>query len=136
VRAKPWTNGLKVDAVGAVRQVLYAGRLELPDHRRLVEELVTLEQRPLPSGRPHIAAPGRAHDDNATAAMALVLELADPHEPDWAATWRAQAEQLSAAPTSAPVGPTCGQRLRFGNLIELCVLAPGHAWRHASVVAA
>jgi hypothetical protein len=99
VTARPWTNELKVDAVGAVRQVLYAGRLALPDHRRLVEELVTLEQRPLPSGRPRIAAPGRAHDDYATALMALVYELAEPRDPGFLVEMRrlaSEAEQGAA----------------------------------------
>jgi hypothetical protein len=75
VRERPWTNESKVDAVAAVRRVLYAGHLEIPRHRQLVEELVTLEQRPTPGGRPRFAAPGRQHDDFATALMALVREL-------------------------------------------------------------
>jgi hypothetical protein len=74
---RPWTNEAKVDAVAAVRQRLYAGRLSLPDHRALVAELVTLEQRPTPGGRPRIAAPGRAHDDYATALMMLVDALTE-----------------------------------------------------------
>lgn len=75
-----WTNASKLDGVAAMRQALYAGRLSLPDHPQLVAELVTLEQRPTPGGRPRIAAPGRAHDDFATAAMMLVAALAAPEE--------------------------------------------------------
>jgi hypothetical protein len=40
-----------------------------------VAELVSLEQRPLPSGKPRIAAPPGQHDDYATCLMALVHEL-------------------------------------------------------------
>jgi hypothetical protein len=80
VEEQPWTNERKVDAVAAVRRALYGGRLSIPRHRELITELVTLEQRPLPSGRPRIAAPGRAHDDYATALMALVAALDAPED--------------------------------------------------------
>lgn len=78
VRQVPWTNDLKVDAAITTRRVLTAGLLELPDHKGLIGELLRLEQRPTPSGRPRIAAPGREHDDFATALMALVQTLAAP----------------------------------------------------------
>lgn len=76
VREQPWTVDSKAQAATSVRQALYAERLELPDHRELVGELVTLEQRPTAGGRERIAAPGRLHDDYATALMALVHDLA------------------------------------------------------------
>jgi hypothetical protein len=75
VEAKPWTSESKVNAVASVRKALYSGNLDLPNHRELLSELISLEQRPTASGRPRIAAPGRAHDDFATALMALVAEL-------------------------------------------------------------
>jgi len=75
VLARPWTNDSKIDAVAAVRRCLYAGALELPDHRLLLAELIGLEQRLLPSGRPRISAGGGGHDDYAMGLMALVLEL-------------------------------------------------------------
>jgi hypothetical protein len=50
-----------------------AGRLELPPHGVLVNELIGLEQRP--SGRPQIGAAGRGHDDYAYALLAAVAEL-------------------------------------------------------------
>ena len=75
VLPRPWTNESKTEAATAVRQALYADRLELPDHRDLVAELITLEQQPLSSGRSRIAAPGRAHDDYATALLALAADL-------------------------------------------------------------
>jgi hypothetical protein len=75
VRLIPWTNEGKVDAIAAARRVLYAGRLEIPRHRQLIEELMQLEQHATPAGRPRFAAPGRAHDDYASALLALVREL-------------------------------------------------------------
>ena len=76
VLPRPWTNESKVEAVTALRQALYASLCELPAHRELVTELVTLEQRQLSSGRTRIAAPGRARDDYASALLAIVAELA------------------------------------------------------------
>jgi hypothetical protein len=81
VEERPWTNESKVDAVAAVRRTLYSGRLSIPRHRELIAELVSLEQRPTAGGRPRIAAPGRAHDDFATALMALVSDLAADNPP-------------------------------------------------------
>jgi hypothetical protein len=143
VRAKPWTNELKSDAVGAVRQCLYSGRLEIPEHRGLIEELVTLEQRPLPSGRPHIAAPGRAHDDFATALMALVLDVADPPEPGWIGFFREKAAALeqetprSVLPDGSPL-PVCGLRFRKPDgSIAVCAMPQMHpAGGHAEAQAA
>ncbi|MGD0123477.1 MAG: hypothetical protein ABSC46_13065 [Candidatus Limnocylindrales bacterium] len=82
VYPRPWTQESKVDAVAAMRRALYGGRLEIPRHRELIAELVSLEQRPSPSGRPRIAAPGSGHDDYASALMALVAELEAPPAED------------------------------------------------------
>ncbi len=76
VLARPWTNDSKLDAATATRRALQAGELHLLDHDGVVSELLALEQHPLPSGRPRIAAPGRSHDDFAIAVLALVAELA------------------------------------------------------------
>lgn len=73
---RPWRNELKVDAVTTLRQLLYQGRLELPAAAELVSELIALEQHPLPSGRPRIAAPPGGHDDFAMALLALAHHLA------------------------------------------------------------
>jgi hypothetical protein len=82
VTEKPWSNESKVDALAALRRTLYGSQLDLPNHRELIAELVSLEQHPTASGRPRIAAPGRSHDDYASALMALVSELAtDTPEP-------------------------------------------------------
>jgi hypothetical protein len=42
----------------------------------LVRELISLEQHPVPPGRPRIATPSGGTDDYATAMLALVAELA------------------------------------------------------------
>jgi len=75
VLERPWTNDNKLDALAGLREELYGRRVELPRHEGLIGELVALEQRALPSGRPRIAAPGSGADDYATATMALVAEL-------------------------------------------------------------
>jgi hypothetical protein len=89
VSQRPWTSDLKIDAVAATRRCLYSGRLEIPPHRELVSELVTLEQKLGPSGRPHIAAPGGSHDDFAMAMLMLCLELEGPAEPGVLGVWKA-----------------------------------------------
>jgi hypothetical protein len=76
VTERPWTNESKVDAVAATRRHLQGGTLALLDHADLVRELISLEQHPLPSGRPRIPAPSGGTDDYATALLALVAELA------------------------------------------------------------
>jgi hypothetical protein len=76
VRERPWTNESKVDAVAATRRNLQGGMLALLDQADLIRELISLEQHPLPSGRPRIAAPSGGSDDYATALLALVAELA------------------------------------------------------------
>jgi hypothetical protein len=97
VEATPWTNDSKLNAVAAVRKALYAGHLDLPRHRELIAELVSLEQRPTPSGRPRIAAPGRSHDDFATALMALVADLGAESPPPTGGTVEAAPGAYHAA---------------------------------------
>ncbi|HET9758066.1 MAG TPA: hypothetical protein VFP66_16315 [Candidatus Limnocylindrales bacterium] len=60
----------------ATRRHLQGGTLALLDHAKLVRELISLEQHPLPSGRPRIAALSGGADDYATALLALVAALA------------------------------------------------------------
>lgn len=111
VEARPWTNDSKIDALAALRRTLYASRLSIPGHTTLISELVSLEQRPTPSGRPRIAAPGRSHDDFATALLALVSELADDgREPAGATiepppiTFRFGASSIARRTTARPPG--------------------------------
>jgi hypothetical protein len=78
---RPWTNESKVDAVAATRRHLQGHTLALLDHSDMIRELISLEQHPLPSGRPRIAAPSGQSDDYATALLALVAELASKSGP-------------------------------------------------------
>jgi hypothetical protein len=80
-QSSAWTSESKVAALAAVRRCLYAGRLEIPNNSRLISEMVNLESRAGPSGRPKIAAPGGQHDDFCSALMALVAELATDTPP-------------------------------------------------------
>src|SRR5262249_49733847 len=91
VEARPWTNETKSEAVVATRRLLRLRLPELPNHPELAAELVSLESHPLPSGRPRIAAPPGAHDDHASALLALVNELAG--HGTVSALWRAAARQ-------------------------------------------
>jgi hypothetical protein len=140
VIARPWTSATKVDAVAAVRQYLYAGNLDIPDHKGLVSELVTLEQHPLPSGRPRIAAPSGGNDDFASACMALCLELGDPHQSGWVAYMQGLAdapppEPRSVLPDGSPL-PLCGLRFRRPDgSIGVCAMPQMHpAGGHAEAV--
>jgi hypothetical protein len=72
---RPWTNETKAEAVSVLRQLLHTSRLTIPRHGPLIAELVSYEQRLLPSGRVHYAAPPAAHDDHATALLGLVHHL-------------------------------------------------------------
>jgi hypothetical protein len=75
---KPWRNTLKTDAVVALRNLLYAGRIELPNDPNLLSELLAYEQHPLPSGKPAYNAPPGQHDDMVSALLALTHEVAAP----------------------------------------------------------
>jgi hypothetical protein len=74
VVARPWTNDTKADAVSEARRLLQTRLLGLLDHPDSIRELILLEQHPLPSGRPRIAAPSGSSDDYTMALLALVLE--------------------------------------------------------------
>ena len=78
---RAWTNESKAEAVAVLRQLLHASKLSIPRHAALVGELVSYEQRLLPSGKARYSAPPGAHDDHATALLALCHHLkagADP----------------------------------------------------------
>jgi len=49
--------------------------IQLPDHPGLIGELLSLEQRTLPSGRPRFEAPPGGTDDYAHALLALAHHL-------------------------------------------------------------
>ena len=144
VSEKPWTNETKVDAVAAVRRCLYSGRLEIPPTRELISELVTLEQRPTPSGRPRIAAPGGSHDDYATALLALVNELEAPSRPGILGVYDAMLKERGTVSEKPPEPPRewavpkapelaraqCPVSLRVDNAPVRCQLWHGHPGEH------
>lgn len=57
VRARAWTNETKEEAVMVTRQLFHQGLRPFRTIPRSSPELVTLEQRQLPSGRSRYAAP-------------------------------------------------------------------------------
>jgi len=76
----PWGNENKFTAAQALRQRFYADEVELPNDAELVAELVALEQRLSPTGKPIISAPPGASDDRAFALLALALVAAVPQD--------------------------------------------------------
>lgn len=133
VSERPWTNESKVDAVTAVRRCLYAGRLEIPPHRALVSELASLEQRPTPSGRPRIAAPGGQHDDYVMALLALVSELEAPTTPAVIGWYRARlalSEVAGARPPESPRDRCPTMTRNAEGTPTRCALTHGHAAEH------
>lgn len=94
VAAVPWTNESKVDAVAAARRVMYASRLDGPEFGPLITELISLEQKPTPGGRPRIAAARGQHDDYAMALLALVDELEPSNTPGLLDHYRRRAAEL------------------------------------------
>jgi hypothetical protein len=72
---KPWTNETKSNAFSGLKLGLNTRQIELPDNPGLVEELINLEARALPSGLTRIAAAGAGHDDRATSLAAVVDAL-------------------------------------------------------------
>lgn len=71
----PWRNELKLDAVTILRQLFHGQSVELPNHRAMIGELLSLEQRVLPSGRPRFEASPGGTDDYAHALLALAHHL-------------------------------------------------------------
>jgi len=75
VGAQPLHNELKADIFGTLKRAINLGRLELLDHPALAAELVSLEVRPSPAGKPRISAPRGGHDDLAMAVATAVHQL-------------------------------------------------------------
>jgi hypothetical protein len=75
-----WSSESKIAALASTRRALYASRLEIPPHRLLISEMLNLESRAGPSGRPKVAAPSGQHDDFVMALLSAVgsLELVPP----------------------------------------------------------
>ncbi len=75
LKPQPLTSELKSDIFGDLKRSLNLGRLELLDDKQLLAELVNLEVRPTPSGKPRIAAARGGHDDLAMAVATAVHAL-------------------------------------------------------------
>ena len=70
--ARPWDNLGKYEAFSRLKAAINTRQMSLPDDDALVQELLTLEARPTPSGATRIAAAGSAHDDRAIVLAALM----------------------------------------------------------------
>lgn len=66
----------KADIYRDFLPVVMSGRVELPDHARLVAQLHRLERRTGPSGRDYVDHPPRGNDDVANAVAGAVVSLA------------------------------------------------------------
>jgi hypothetical protein len=73
--AKPWDNLTKYEAYSRLKAALNTRMISLPDDHAVIQELLTLEARPTPSGATRIAAAGSAHDDRASVLAALMDTL-------------------------------------------------------------
>jgi hypothetical protein len=67
----PWDAAGKWQSYSRLKALVNTRGVSLPDDDRLVQELVHLEARPLPSGATRIAAAGGARDDRASVLAAL-----------------------------------------------------------------
>ena len=74
---QPLTNELKADVFGALKRLINLGQIELLDDEQLRAELINLEIRPTPSGKPRIGAAGRGKDDRAMAVATVAHALVD-----------------------------------------------------------
>ncbi len=76
VKAQPLTSELKADLYSTFKRALNTGQVELLDDPGLLAELVHLEVRPSPSGKPRIGAMANGKDDKAMAVATLMHQLA------------------------------------------------------------
>jgi hypothetical protein len=75
---QPLHNELKADIFGALKRLLNLEAIELLDDPALVSELTSLQIRPTPSGKPHIAAAGGHKDDRAMVVATVAHALFKP----------------------------------------------------------
>jgi hypothetical protein len=66
----------KADVMGELQRCINTGRLELPDDPELIGELLGLEVRPTPTGKPRIQAARGGHDDRVMAVATCVFAMA------------------------------------------------------------
>jgi hypothetical protein len=75
---QPLHNELKADIFGTLKRLLNMESIELPDDPALASELINLQIRPTPSGKPHIAASAGHKDDRAMVVATVAHALFKP----------------------------------------------------------
>lgn len=75
---QPLHSELKADIFGSLKRLLNLERIELLDDPALVSELINLQIRPTPSGKPHIAAAPGHKDDRAMVVATVAHALYKP----------------------------------------------------------
>lgn len=78
LRAEPLTNELKADIFGTFKRAVNLGAVELLDDPGLIGELIHLQVRPTPSGKPRISAAAGHHDDKAMVVATVVHAMTRP----------------------------------------------------------
>jgi hypothetical protein len=112
LQAQPLTNELKADIFGALKRALNLGQIELLDDAQLVAELVRLEVRPTPSGKPRIAAAGGGHDDRAM----VVAEVAHALAPGRGITAEQASDLMRLQEELRAIVPTGGRYAKLGGV--------------------
>ncbi|MHB8689010.1 MAG: terminase large subunit domain-containing protein [Candidatus Dormibacteraceae bacterium] len=96
LRGQPLSNELKADMFGALKRAINLGQAQLLDDANLINELVHLELRPTPSGKPRIAAAAGHKDDRAMVVATAIHALAataDPSKSKWYGSAGASADE-------------------------------------------
>jgi hypothetical protein len=75
LRAQPLYSELKGEIFSSLKRAINTGRIELLDDRALVSELINLEIRPSPAGKPRIQASRGGKDDLAISLATVVHRL-------------------------------------------------------------
>ncbi len=70
-----WTTSYKKRIYGGLKTLIHEGRIELLDHKKLIKELKSLEQRCMPSGQVQIGHPRlTGYSDDYASALALLAD--------------------------------------------------------------
>jgi hypothetical protein len=72
LKAQPLTNEKKADIFTTLKRAINNSEIQLLDHPPLISELVSLELRPSPTGKPVIRAAAGHRDDHAMAVATLI----------------------------------------------------------------
>jgi len=96
LKGQPLSNELKADMFASLKRAINLGQAQLLDDPSLVSELVHLELRPTPSGKPRIAAAAGHKDDRAMVVATAIHALAasdDPSKSKWYGSAAASADE-------------------------------------------